>query len=285
MRPGRTYVTSDSLARDLRKLGVRPRQSILLHASLRSLGWVEGGAEAVVSALRNVVGPAGTLVAPTTTAANSTTSPAYRERTQGMTSRQRRRYRRYMPAFEPTTTPGEAGLIAEHLRTSPGAVRSTHPQSSFAALGANAEHLMHHHADDCHLGEDSPLARLYEADAQILMLGVGYDSCTAFHLAEYRYTDAPPKRRYACVVVRDGRQQWWQYQDVVLDDSDFSTIGVALAATSYVIRGTVGSADAALIPMRAAVDFAVAWLTAHRGLTGKSIHATQTASIGTAGFP
>lgn len=265
MEPGRTYATRPSLAGDLRKLGVRVGQSVLLHASLRSLGWVEGGAAAVVGALRDIVGPAGTLVAPAMTAQNSTTSPAYRERTQGMKARERRRYRGAMPAFDPATTPGfRTGIIAEYIRTSAGAVRSTHPQSSFAAVGASAERFMRHHADDCHLGESSPLSRLYEAGALILMLGVGFDSCSAFHLAEYRYTEKPPRRRYACVVKRDGRCQWWQYEDVVLDASDFIHIGKALEAAYPVAKGTVGSADATMIPLREAVDFAATWLAAHR---------------------
>ena len=268
MYSGRSYVTADSLASDLCKLGVAADQSILLHASMRSLGWVKGGETAVVNALCGVIGPGGTLVVPTVTPDNSDTSRAYRRRTQAMTREQRRRYRRDMPAFDAATTPSTGtGLIAEHIRTNPGAVRSTHPQSSFAAVGANAERYMRHHADDCHLGEESPLAVLYEVGVQILMIGVGYDSCTAFHLAEYRYIQRPPRRRYACVVVRDGRRQWWRYEDVVLDDGDFIQIGEAFEASRSIASGTVGSATAKLIPMREAVDFAAAWLRVHRTRT------------------
>lgn len=256
---------SGSLAGDLRRLGVAEGRPILLHASMRSLGRVDGGKAAVVAALRGKIGPCGTLVVPAMTPDNSDTSRAYQRRTAGMSRWQRRVYRRTMPAFDPATTPGTGtGLIAEYVRRSPGAVRSTHPQSSFAAIGADAGRFMRHHADDCHLGEQSPLAVLYEAGAQILMLGVGYDSCTAFHLAEYRYTPWPPKRRYACVVRQDGRRQWWLYDDVVLDDSDFTAIGAALEATGWVTNGTVGSAAAKLIPLREAIDFATAWLAAHR---------------------
>jgi aminoglycoside 3-N-acetyltransferase len=266
--PGKAYVTRESLVADLRKLGVRTGQSILLHASLRSLGWVEGAAPAVVAALSEAIGRGGTLIVPATTAANSTTSPAYRERTRGMTARQRRAYRRSMPPFDPASTPGTGtGAIAECLRTMAGAERSTHPQSSFAAIGARAGHYMSDHADDCHLGEDSPLAKLYEAGAWILMLGVGFDTCTAFHLAEYRYTDSPPRRRYACVVNGDAYPRWWQYEDVVLDDSDFRRIGEALEAMPVVIKGPVGSAEATWIPLRDAVDFAAAWMAAHRSVS------------------
>ena len=267
MATGRPYVTRDSLAADLRKLGVGAGQHILLHASLRSLGWVEGGATAVVDALCDVLGPAGTLVVPAMTPDNSATSRLYLDRIRGMTWWQRRGYRRRMPPFDPAATPGTGtGQIAERVRTSEGAVRSAHPQSSFAAIGALSEHFMHGHAPDCHLGERSPLARLYEAGAQIVLLGVGYASCSAFHLAEYRYTAHPPRRRYACVVLQKGRRKWWHYQDVVLDDGDFAAIGEALAATNNVSTGTVGAADAALIPLQAAVDFASAWLSVHRSM-------------------
>jgi aminoglycoside 3-N-acetyltransferase len=265
MAAGSVYATRPSLAADLRKLGVTAGQHVLLHASLRSLGWVEGGPDAVIGALCDVLGLQGTLVVPAMTSGNSDTSRAYRQRTHGMTWWQRHRYRRCIPPFDPATTPGiETGLIAEKVRTSQGAVRSAHPQSSFAALGARAERFMRHHALDCHLGEQSPLARLYEADARILLLGVGYDNCTAFHLAEYRYTADPPRRRYACMMLRNGRRKWCHYQDVVLDDSDFPAIGEALAATEGACTGMVGGADATLIPLRAAVDFAVTWLATHR---------------------
>jgi aminoglycoside 3-N-acetyltransferase len=265
METGRPYVTRDSLAADLRKLGVGAGQHILLHASLCSLGWVDGGATAVVGALRDVLGPVGTLVVPAMTPGNSNTSRLHRERARDMTWWQRRSYRRRMPPFDAATTPGTGtGQIAEQVRTSKGAVRSAHPQSSFSAIGALGEHFMQGHALDCHFGERSPLARLYDADAQILLLGVGYASCTAFHLAEYRYTSHPPQRWYACMVLRNGRRKWWHYRDVVLDDCDFPAIGEALAATNKVSTGTVGAADAALIPLRTAVDFAAQWLSAQR---------------------
>lgn len=263
-------VTRRTLARDLRRLGVPAGRAVLLHVSLRSLGRVEGGAPAVVGALRDVLGPAGTVVVPATTARNSLTSRAHREAVRGMAPAHRHRLRHRMPPFDAATTPGEAGLVAECVRTSAGAVRSRHPQSSFAALGPCAEHYMRRHAQDCHLGDDSPLGALYDADAHILMLGTGYDTCTALHLAEYRYTEDPPRRWYACVVKRGGRRRWWAYQDVVLNAGDFPELGDALDRTGRIRRGTVGEADSRLMPLRAAVDFAADWLAARRGESTRS---------------
>ncbi len=73
-------VTRERLAPDLRALGVRPGQTLLVHASLRRIGWVRAGAWTVVAALTDVLGPDGTLVAAAGTLENSLTSRAFRER-------------------------------------------------------------------------------------------------------------------------------------------------------------------------------------------------------------
>ncbi|WP_240809995.1 aminoglycoside N(3)-acetyltransferase [Actinomadura sp. WMMA1423] len=255
-----------ALADDLRALGVRPGSAVLVHASLRSVGPVEGGAATVAGALGEVLGPEGTIVVPTATAENSDSSRAYLERTRGMSSAERERFNRSMPAFDLASTPSTGmGVLAEHIRTSPGACRSGHPQTSFAALGAEAAHMTAAHAPDCHYGERSPLAKLYEAEADILLIGVGYDRCTALHLAEYRYRPAPPTRTYRCVIERGGRPVWWEYEDVVLDDGDFAALGRALDRTRHVVKGRVGRAGSCRVPVRAAVEFACAWLADTRG--------------------
>lgn len=255
-----------SLAHDLRNLGVRPGQCLLVHASLRRIG-AEGGAGTVTDALRDALGPEGTIVVVTATPDNSTTSRAHLAATGDMGRIGRWRYRRKMPAFNPATTPSTGmGALAEYIRTSPHALRSGHPQTSFAALGPEAGEITRYHAEDCHYGERSPLAVLYEIGASILLLGVGYAACTALHLAEYRYTMPPPTRRYRCVVERNGRRRWWSYKDVVLDDQDFAELGEDLdERPDHVARGPVGGAESRLIPLRKAVDFAEVWLQHRRG--------------------
>jgi len=252
------------LVRDLRRLGVSKGQVLLVHASLSSIGWVEGGAATVVTALRRAVGRTGTVVVSTGTEENSHTSRAHQERIKHMTDDEIASYRRDMPAFDKDTTPGTAGAIAEKLRTTGGAVRSAHPQSSLAAIGPLAGYLMADHRLDCHLGEQSPLRKLYDNDAQILLLGVGYRSCTAFHLAEYRYTVNPPTQSYSCVVMRNDRRTWEEYIDVVLDDGDFGTIGKSLDGELPVKKRNVGNAKCRLVSLPAAVDFACTWLSSNR---------------------
>lgn len=262
----RPVLTRERLATDLDAIGVRPGQTLLVHASLRQLGWVGGGAQTVVAALRDALGPDGTLVAGAGTPENSITSRAFRSEVNGLTKAQVAQFRDRMPAFDAATTPTSVGAVAEAVRTAPGAVRSAHPQSSFSAVGRQARPLMAGHQLNCHLGEDSPLGKLYEKDASILLLGVGYHACTAFHLAEYRYTEHPPRQYYSCVVTTRGTRQWRTYRDVLLDDSEFEVIGKSLEDDEIPVRtGNIGSAETRLLSLRHAVDFATNWMTAHRG--------------------
>jgi aminoglycoside 3-N-acetyltransferase len=256
-----------SLAEDLVTLGLRPGATVLAHASLRRVG---AGPDAALAALRDVLGPEGTLVVPTFTAGNSDTSPAYRERTRNMTTDQIKALQERMAPFDPDRTPSEGmGQLAEAVRCAEGRVRSTHPQTSFAAVGARAEELLAGHDGDCHLGERSPLGRLYEAGAQVLLLGVGFEVCSAFHLAEYRVPE-PPRRTYRCVVLRGGVGRWTAYKDVDLDDSDFGALGADFekadaARPGPVVRGgRVGDTHARIFPLDKAVDFATAWLSGNR---------------------
>ena len=262
----RPVLSGQDLADDLRTLGVRAGQTLLVSASLRSIGWVDGGAGTVVGALLDVLGPDGTLVVPTGTSDNSDTSRVYLDRIAGMTERQAAEFRATMPAFDRDTTPSTGmGRIAEAVRTHPDAIRSSHPQSSFAALGRLAAELMQGHQLTCHLGEESPLGNMYCLDASVLLLGVDFRSCTALHLAEYLYTPNPPMRTYRCVVKNGAQSQWQAYEDVVLDDSEFKALGELLDRSRIPDYGRVGNADSRLMPLCKIVDFATDWMREYRG--------------------
>lgn len=211
------------LALLLRTLGIRRGGVLMVHASLRDSGLRD---TEVRDALLDTLGPEGTLVVPAFTQENSRSSRAHRALTSGLSEDARREFEASMLPFEPLTTPCRAsmGVLAECVRTSPGAVRSAHPQTSMAGIGPRAAELLDGHDPHCLLGERSPLARLYAARAQVLLLRVGFEVCSAFHLAEYR-TDPPrPRRTYECVVGEKGH--WISYEDTALDDSGFAALGV-----------------------------------------------------------
>ena len=238
-----------ALERLLRRLGVRPDGVLLVHASLGGTGL---RAEDVRDLLLHLLGPKGTLVVPTFTPENSDSSRAYLANTGRMPSFLAWFRRRWMPHFDPDLTPAPTmGALAECVRTSRGRVRSLHPHTSFAGLGYRAWELLGRHDPRCHLGEDSPLARLYQAGAQVLLLRVGFEACSAFHLAEYRMSPPPARRTYRCVVERRGN--WIDYEDVVLDDGDFGTVGERLSE-DVADRGELDGKPVTLLDMRAAVD-------------------------------
>lgn len=253
--------TRDSLAHDFRALGLAPGDVVLVHSSLRSLGWVCGGAVAVVQALLDALGPGGTLVVPTQTMGNSDpkdwSRPPVPESWWPI-------IRDTMPAFDPGITRAEGlGVIPETVRTWPGAVRSNHPQASFAALGEAARELMAEHRLESHLGEASPLAALERAGAKVLLLGVGFDSCTAFHLAEYRMAN-PKLTEFGCAMLDDqGNRVWRTYTDVATNSDRFGELGESYLGTGTVTTGQVGEAACHLFPVDKAVAHARNWLQTH----------------------
>lgn len=257
-------MTSRLLAQGLRRLGLPEGAVVLAHSSLRSLAPIPDRAGTLFRGLREVIGRTGTIVVPTFTPGNSLSSAAYRAVVQTMPPAERTEYHRAMKPFDPATTPSDVGHFSEFVRTAENAVRSAHPQTSFAAVGTAADFLMAKHSLDNHLGERSPLARLYECGAYILLVGVGYSCCSAFHLAEYRYTCKPPRRSYQAVVLENGRRLWHRFVDIRLDDSDFALLGDHMERELSVSHDSVLGADMRLFTLRDAVDFATVWFRKNR---------------------
>ncbi|MET8447210.1 AAC(3) family N-acetyltransferase [Streptomyces sp. NPDC005209] len=263
--PTGPLVTRETVSAQLRRLGVKTGEILLVHSSLSSLGWVNGGAVTVVQGLLDALGPQGTLAVPTQTGdvsdpavwSNPPVPEAWWER-----------IRATMPEYDPLLTPSrEVGVLPETVRTWPGALRSAHPQTSFAALGPRAAEIVEGHAPDCRLGERSPLARLEKLGARVLLLGAGYATCTSFHLAEYRIP-AP--------LVRVGRPApgggWETVVEVSIDSDRFDELGHDFERDRPVARGTVGAAQARLFPVADAVAYAERWLPVHRPREEEFLH-------------
>jgi aminoglycoside 3-N-acetyltransferase len=254
------------LRADLTAAGLPTGAVCLVHCSLRQVGWVDGGPATVFAAFGDALGPRSTLVVPTFTARNSTTTREFRRRTAGMNAEQRAAAEAAIAPFDVDTTPAQdVGILAEHVRTLPGAVRSAHPQTSFVAIGPAAGEVTKDHALDSHLGERSPLARLYERDAVVVLLGVGFASCSCFHLAEHRLPWPAPRRSYRAYVLADRARTRCDFRAVDADDRDFPDIGRAMESTGSIVRtAPVGLATMSWFPLGDAVDFAVEWMTRRR---------------------
>jgi len=247
------------LEQDLRDLGITRGETLLVQSSLRSIGRVDGGAGTVLKALMHVLGEEGTLVVYTATPENSDTSRLALAPTIGMSPAQLREHRDRMPPFDPAASPTSPilGHFSEVVRAEKGAVRSSHPQTSFTALGRRAEELMAEHRLDCHLGDRSPVRKLYDSEARALLIGVPVWCCTAFHLAEY-WQPEPPMQRYGCVITDGpGLRRWVHFDAVHLVDEHFVPMGPALAAgMPNLVEGMFGDADCFLLRIPEGVDVA-----------------------------
>ncbi|PSQ02898.1 AAC(3) family N-acetyltransferase [Halobacteriales archaeon QS_5_70_17] len=257
-------VTEESLVSDLRALGVGAGDTVLVHGSLSALGWVCGGAPAVIDALKRVIGEGGTIVMPTHSPGNRDPAdmeyPPVPESWYGTVREQ-------MPPYRPSVTPTQGmGVIAECFRSYPEVRRSDHPQHSFAAWGTDSEFVTENHTYDYSLGEESPLAHVYDCDGDVLYLGTSHTTNTSLHLAEYRTDLDIDTLTHASAVLVDGQREWVRWEDLDVDDGDFPDCGGAFEREypHAIETGTVGVADAKLFSQPRLVDFAVEWFEATR---------------------
>ena len=249
----RRPITERILRRDLTEIGVEPRTTLIVHSSLRAIGWVLGGAPAVVRALLDAVGDAGNLAMPAAT-------PHYADpatwREPKVPEAWIDELRENLPLFDARTTPTTMGAIPEAFRNWPGTSRSEHPLESVCARGQRAEEITRDHPIAFSEGPGSPFARLYDLDSRILLLGVGFNRCTALHFAE----SLTARRRMMTVRLprlEGVRREWVEVPNVADDhDTHFPVIGAQYLSAKRATERTVGEAAAVYFRMRDLVDFA-----------------------------
>ncbi|HEX3291961.1 MAG TPA: aminoglycoside 3-N-acetyltransferase [Gaiella sp.] len=199
------------LARELSALGLRGGAVILVHCRMSALGTVVGGAETVVRALLDVVGPEGTLVA------YVGWDDAPPDDPDSLAPGDRELFLAEQPVYDPAVARArrDHGRIAEVLRTWPGAVHSRHPEAGVAAVGRDADAVALPHPLDDAYGHGTPYARVVEHGGQVVLLGAPLDTVTLVHHAE-AIARVPGKRRVAwrCPVLVQGRREWRTLHDI-----------------------------------------------------------------------
>ena len=219
-----TGFSIDDLRADFETLDIEAGDEVVVHSSLSSIGWVDGGADAVVDALVETVGETGTVVVPTFTS----------------------EFARHEP-FDPDTTPSQTGAVTEALRKRPAAVRSAHPTHSVAAIGPAAPTLTADHAYLNSLGRDSPLHRLALRGGKILLVGVGNERNSSLHVAE-ALSNLPYKAemRTAYVLGDTGERREVETSRVG-NAAGFPKLDPLAACRGAFTRGTVGDANATVM--------------------------------------
>lgn len=163
-------ITRERLVGDLRNIGICEGDVVLLHSSLKSIGYVDGGPNTVLKALLEVITPSGTLVVPSYHMVNYNMYDTCLDK-------------KYI--FDPRTADTFLGLIPSAFLKFPGIERSIHPTHSVSAVGRDAKYITEaHHLASCTFGTDSPWDRLMKLDGKVLGLGVTMSPVGLYHTLE-----------------------------------------------------------------------------------------------------
>ena len=151
-----TVVTKDMILKGFREFGIKAGDKFILHSSLKSLGRVNGGADAVIDAMLESVHPGGTVFVPTST---------------------------FGKPFNPSTASSKVGWITEVFRKRPDAIRSLHPSHSIAGIGPDAARILADHEKTTPMGPGSPLIKLASEGGFIMLIGATHDGNSTIHCA------------------------------------------------------------------------------------------------------
>lgn len=247
-------IIRSALLGDLIRLGVQRGDILMVHSSLRAVGSVTGGANVIVQALLDSVGPDGTLVA------YVDFEPFFEEGDEIE-----------IPVFDKRIARAarDHGVLHETMRTWPGAVRSDHPDAGVAAIGARAEWITAAHPFQYGYGQGSPFDKVVQAGGRVLMLGASLDTVTLLHYAEHK-ARIPNKRirRYKRLMPGPAGPQWIDFEEFdtsepvndELPSNCFELIVMDYLASGRGLKGPVGDARSYLLEAQDLVDFGVRWL-------------------------
>ena len=254
------------LTHDLLRLGVRPGDLLMVHASLRAIGPVTGGASGVIDAIAAAIGPSGTMFM----------TLGARDDMGWVNDRPEDERASLLAGSEPfdallAPADPDIGVLAEVFRTTAGTRVSDHPEGRFGARGALAETLVADVPWDDYYGPESPLERFVEHRGRVLRLGADPDTVTLLHHSEYLAT-VPHKRRvrrHRLISVPGGGAELRTVE--CLDDAEgivewqgedyFALVLHAYLAEGRGASGRVGAARSELLDGADLLRFGADWMS------------------------
>ncbi len=258
-------VTAGDVAAGAGAVGARPGDIVMFHSSLKSMGHVNGGPNAVIDGFLEAVGPEGTVAVPT----------LWWNGSQDLSE------------WDHDSSPSYPGLITETLRLRPDSIRSDNPTHSVSAIGKRASELTARHGEsglraclfgDAAFAEASPWERLYRWNAHYCFLGVDFTYNTMGHycqcvLLQWALEQAPPDKRDGLEArisrqdtivryYRESRSESGATVELMWPGFSFKEMGVHLADLGLVRNGTIGAATIRGIRTQDMVDTILATLKA-----------------------
>jgi aminoglycoside 3-N-acetyltransferase len=218
----------------LRQLGLGRGDAVEVHSSLTSLGWVEGGASALIDALMHVVGEEGALVM----SAYPVSPPiplTDEERTRGITWKVR-------ILAETSDERTGMGAVSDTFRRRPDVICEPGP-FRMCAWGRDA----HLHARS--------YQHLLDVDGWALLVGVGIDRCSSMHLAERMPIpeDISSHFRIPEDILRDYPENKWAIGYGGTPGDPWQAVWEQAERKGLIREGRIGLADCALFRIRSVV--------------------------------
>lgn len=178
--------TKASLLDDIRKTGIDPLGTLLIHSSMKAIGLVEGGGETVLDAICGYMAD-GLLLFPTHSWSENNLKDGI---------------------YDPMTEPSCVGILSNLFLKREGVLRSLHPTHSVAALGQKAAtYIRRDDAVYTPCPRHGGFGGLYDEGAQILFLGASLKSNTYIHSLEEALNIPDrlnPQFKHIKVVEADG---------------------------------------------------------------------------------
>jgi aminoglycoside 3-N-acetyltransferase-4 len=227
------------LVRQLKELGVEAGDVLLVHTAFRAVRPVEGGPLGLIAALREALGPQGTLVMPSWSGNDD-------------------------EPFDKTSSPvtPDLGATADLFWRLPDVRRSDHVHA-FAAVGPAAKAIV---ADPLPLPPHipaSPVGRVHDRNGKILLLGTDHSSNTTLHLAEL-LADVPYRTTSTSTILEHGIARRIDYGENNHCCLRFALADDWLREAGLQREGRVGHAQARLMRARDLVRLALEHLEEDR---------------------
>ena len=248
-----TPITKEVLINKFSHLGIKLGDTLLVHTSLSSLGYVVGGSEALFLALRDVIGNEGTIVVPSQTVEISDPAswqyPPVPQEWHDV-------IRNAMPAYSKELSYSKAmGAFSQFIGILPDSIRSNHPMYSFTAIGEKAVEIIGEDTFDFPFGEESPLGRMYSIGAKVLMIGTDFETNTSLHLAENRLNREVIHEK-SKILTKNG-EKWISFKNIDLDIyDDYLEVQKNFMEQYTVNHISINESNVYLFDMKECVDFA-----------------------------
>lgn len=220
----------EDLLSKLKTLGITTNDTLFAHVAFDAFRGFQGKATDVIETLQTAIGPGGTLMMPTM----SFTGTAVEFATTN-------------PIVKLNRLPSRMGLVTELFRRSPDVIRSPHPTHPIAVWGRdNAAIVQDHYQAKTPCGDPSPLHRLIERDAKIILLGADFAVLTFHHTVEAMLESTLPVQPFTDEIfeldVEDTHGQLWHCSTRLYHPAVSRRRNLAAVRNELINRRVYGSA-------------------------------------------